>query len=85
MQQKNNRQAYVIVVGIILILAIIYLVKGGAFLSNLNLGNYLWVGLFLLCPLMHLFMMKGHNHSSQKHNHSSQDHNDYSQKSDHKH
>jgi len=85
LQQKKNRQTYVIVVGIILILAIIYLVKGGAILSNLNLSNYLWVGLFLLCPLMHLFMMKGHNHSSQEHNHSSQEHNDFSQKSDHKH
>ncbi len=72
MEQKNNINTLFIIGGIVLFLAIIYFGKNGTFLSKINPGDYLWLGLFLLCPLMHLFMMRGHNHSS--HNHPSHNH-----------
>ena len=69
----KSKTVFIIIVAI-LILAVIYLVQNGGFLAVFSLGNYLWVGIFLLCPLMHLFMMKGHNHSSQNSDHESKEH-----------
>jgi hypothetical protein len=31
--------------------------------SGLSSSNWAWL-LILMCPIMHLFMMKGHNHDS---------------------
>lgn len=46
------------------LLLICLLVLGGAIVSftvfKVSLGNLLFYGILLACPLMHLFMMKGH-------------------------
>jgi len=36
------------------------------FVFKISFGIVLTYGIFLLCPLMHIFMMKGHGHGGQK-------------------
>lgn len=36
----------------------------GSSLTNINAGSLLPLGIILLCPLMHLFMMRGMNHGN---------------------
>jgi len=36
------------------------------FVFKVSFGIVLTYGIFLLCPIMHLFMMKGHGHGGNK-------------------
>ncbi|GEA18716.1 DUF2933 domain-containing protein [Moorella sp. E306M] len=51
----------------LMIVAVFFLLTRGATASDGTAGGgWLWL-LFLLCPLMHLFMMRGHNHGECQH------------------
>ncbi|OIQ54678.1 DUF2933 domain-containing protein [Neomoorella thermoacetica] len=51
----------------LMIVAVFFLLARGAAASNSTAGgSWTWL-LFLLCPLMHLFMMRGHNHGECQH------------------
>lgn len=65
------------------ILMICLAVLGAAVIAvtvfKVPLGNLLYFGIFLACPLMHIFMMKGHG----GHDHEGKDNNKQSGKSCH--
>jgi len=42
------------------------LARGAAVSDSTSDGSWAWL-LFLFCPLMHLFMMRGHNHGECQH------------------
>ncbi|MEW8958955.1 DUF2933 domain-containing protein [Neomoorella humiferrea] len=51
----------------LMIVAVFFLLTRGAAASDGTAGgSWAWL-LFLLCPLMHLFMMGGHNHGECQH------------------
>ena len=42
-----------------MMVAVAYLVFQGSGLKDFSGGNLIWLGLIFLCPLMHIFMMRG--------------------------
>ncbi|MGI9951757.1 DUF2933 domain-containing protein [Moorellaceae bacterium AZ2] len=52
--------------GLMMVAVFFLLARGAATSDSTSGGSWAWL-LFLLCPLMHLFMMGGHNHSECQH------------------
>ena len=60
----NTSWRKIIIICVVLLAAVILLPR---FFPSLSGGSFVWLVL-LLCPLMHIFMMKGgHNHGGTEH------------------
>lgn len=60
----NSKTGKIIMICVLIFLAIIFLPK---LFPNLSGNNFAWL-IFLLCPLMHIFMMKGMHNKKHDHN-----------------
>lgn len=61
----HNLLMFVCVIPIMLV--IIGQLNNSSLLKNINAGSLLPLGMLLICPLMHLFMMRGMNHGNSCH------------------
>ena len=59
MNHKGNRHLWLMLLGCLIPIAAL----GAIFLFNISVSNVLLAGLFLLCPLLHLWMMRGGGHA----------------------
>lgn len=64
MDRKGNNHLWLMLLGCLLPIVAL----GAIFLFNVPISNVLLIGLFLLCPLLHLWMMRGgeHEHDHQE-------------------
>lgn len=59
MRHTGNRHLWLMLLGCMIPIAAL----GAIFLFNIPVSSVLLVGLFLLCPLLHLWMMRGGGHT----------------------
>ncbi len=67
MNKRINWHKLLMFLCVLPILFVVFRLSNGSLDKNFNSGNLLWFGMLLLCPLMHLFMMRGMNHGNSCH------------------